>query len=108
MQTRSQTKAYAILGIQSKPITEVNINEGINPAINIDNTTQYSTIHAKIYPELPEFDFDESSAAWRANKSSIGHGSFVYICEYFSIMGKKCTAKVAPTSDIFCRKHTKT
>ena len=27
-------------------------------------------------------NFDEASAAWKANKKSIGGGSYKYICEY--------------------------
>jgi hypothetical protein len=35
-------------------------------------------------------DFDEASAAWRANKKPVGNGTFKYICCGITKMGNKC------------------
>ena len=35
-------------------------------------------------------DFDAASIAWRANKVSIGNGSFKYICGTLTKKGKPC------------------
>lgn len=39
-------------------------------------------------------DFDEASAAWRANKKPIGGGWFAYKCEYIHSNGKQCNKTV--------------
>ena len=92
MKTRSQAKTEAVLGLEPNPLFEPRSH-------NIKQT------YAKIYPEFT-IDFDEASAAWRANKRSIGNGMYKYICEHFSMAGKQCSAAVAPADSAFCRKHT--
>ena len=46
-------------------------------------------------------DFDEASKCWKANKQSIGNGSYKYVCTKTS-----CKNKCQPFSD-FCKKHCK-
>ena len=50
------------------------------------------------------FDFDEASEAWKANKKSIGNGSYKYICLQTTKTGKKCTRKACPECD-HCKIH---
>ena len=50
------------------------------------------------------FDFDEASRAWKANKKSIGNGSYVYVCQKQTIAGKQCNKKCLHGID-FCRIH---
>lgn len=45
------------------------------------------------------FDFDEASAAWRANKKSVGNGMYVYKC-------MECSRKVG-FGENFCKTHLK-
>jgi hypothetical protein len=37
-----------------------------------------------------DIDFDEASAAWRANKRHLGNGMFAYMCAYVHSNGKLC------------------
>lgn len=37
-----------------------------------------------------EFDFDESSKAWRENKRKLANGTYSYICGAMTQTGKKC------------------
>jgi hypothetical protein len=46
-------------------------------------------------------DFDEASAAWKANKKSTGGGCYKYICQY---KNKNCKRNPIPGCD-FCSKH---
>ena len=46
-------------------------------------------------------DFDESSQCWKANKQSIGNGSYKYVCAKTS-----CKNKCQPFGD-YCKKHSK-
>jgi hypothetical protein len=50
------------------------------------------------------FDFDQSSIAWKANKRSIGNGSYVYVCQKQTITGKTCRRKCLSGID-FCSIH---
>jgi hypothetical protein len=49
-------------------------------------------------------DFDEASAAWKANKKSTGSGCYKYICEHKNKNNKKCRKNPIPGCD-FCSKH---
>jgi len=49
-------------------------------------------------------DFDEASAAWKANKKSTGGGCYKYICEHRNKNNKKCRRNPIPSCD-FCSKH---
>lgn len=50
------------------------------------------------------FDFDEASRAWKANKKSIGNGSYVYVCQKKNKNGEFCKRKCL-TGEHFCRCH---
>ncbi len=50
-------------------------------------------------------NFDEASAAWKANKKSIGNGSYKYIC-CVDKNGKKCGIKCL-MGEMYCRTHYK-
>jgi len=56
----------------------------------------------KILQEL-SIDFDESSAAWRSNKKSIGNGMYKYTCN-----NEKPCARFALPFTTFCKYHSKT
>ena len=50
-------------------------------------------IQQPIYEEDPYefvFDFDEASQAWKANKISIGNGSYRYMCANKSEKNRHC------------------
>jgi hypothetical protein len=51
-------------------------------------------------------DFDAASEAWKANKISIGNGSYRYICCKKGKNNKNCLAKCLPGED-YCRVHLK-
>ena len=46
-------------------------------------------------------DFDEASAAWKANKKSTGGGCYKYICQH---KNKNCKRIPIPGCE-FCSKH---
>jgi hypothetical protein len=50
------------------------------------------------------FDFDAASAAWKANKKSIGNGSYKYVCckigKNNDFCNKKCLA-----GENYCKTH---
>jgi hypothetical protein len=46
-------------------------------------------------------DFDEASAAWKANKKSTGSGCYKYICQH---KNKNCKRNPIPGCE-FCSKH---
>ena len=49
-------------------------------------------------------DFDEASAAWKANKTPTGNGCYKYICEHKNKIGRKCRKN--PISGCnFCSQH---
>jgi hypothetical protein len=49
-------------------------------------------------------DFDEASQAWKANKKSIGNGSYKYICLRITKQGKPCKRESCPECD-HCKIH---
>jgi hypothetical protein len=49
-------------------------------------------------------DFDEASEAWRANKKSIGNGSYKYICAKRCKNNKFCAGKCLSGED-YCKTH---
>ena len=51
-------------------------------------------------------DFDEASEAWKANKKSIGNGSYKYVCSKICKNNKKCIQKCLP-GEIYCKTHYK-
>ena len=50
-------------------------------------------------------DFDNASKMWRANKTSIGNGSFKYVCGALRKDGGKCLNKPRDGKD-YCHIHT--
>jgi hypothetical protein len=53
--------------------------------------------------DISDIDFDAAQAAWRANKRSIGGGTFEYVCQYIHSNGKPC--RLAACVFRFCKKH---
>lgn len=51
-------------------------------------------------------DFDAASQAWKANKISIGNGSYKYVCCKRGKNNNMCIAKCLPGED-YCRVHLK-
>lgn len=51
-------------------------------------------------------DFDAASEAWKANKRSIGNGSYRYVCCKKGKNNNTCIAKCLPGED-YCRTHLK-
>ena len=51
-------------------------------------------------------DFDAASEAWKANKRSIGNGSYKYVCCKKGKNNYNCSAKCLPGED-YCRTHLK-
>jgi hypothetical protein len=76
MKTRSQTKKETNTVIRPLQLYEVNI------------------------------DFDEASEAWRANKKSIGNGSYKYLCARISKNNNCCSNKCLHGED-YCKTHLK-
>ncbi len=76
MKTRSQTKSETNTVTETRQLYEVNI------------------------------DFDEASEAWRANKKSIGNGSYKYLCAKRSKNNNCCVNKCIYGED-YCKTHLK-
>ena len=58
-------------------------------------------------PYKVEIDFDEASEAWKANKVSIGNGSYKYLCQQKGIKSHNyCIKKCLPGED-YCAVHYK-
>jgi hypothetical protein len=51
-------------------------------------------------------DFDEASKAWKANKKSIGNGSYRYVCAKIDKNNNHCIAKCLPGEN-YCKTHLK-
>jgi hypothetical protein len=52
-----------------------------------------------------EINFDEASEAWKANKKSMGNGTYKYICLQKTKAGNPCKKEALPSSD-FCKVHS--
>ena len=55
---------------------------------------------------MVEIDFDEASRMWKANKKSIGNGSYKYICSQTTKSGNECKRESLPGCD-YCKQHFK-
>ena len=55
---------------------------------------------------MVEIDFDEASRLWKANKKSIGNGSYKYICSQTTKSGNECKRESLPGSN-YCKQHFK-
>ena len=51
-------------------------------------------------------DFDEASEAWKANKRSIGNGSYRYLCAKKGKNNNYCITNCLP-GEIYCKTHLK-
>ncbi len=51
-------------------------------------------------------DFDSASEAWKANKKSIGNGSYKYICAKRGKNNNCCILRCLPGED-YCKVHLK-
>ena len=51
-------------------------------------------------------DFDAASEAWKANKRSIGNGTYRYVCCKRGKNNNMCISKCLPGED-YCRVHLK-
>lgn len=51
-------------------------------------------------------DFDAASEVWKANKMSIGNGSYKYVCCKRGKNNNICISKCLPGED-YCRVHLK-
>ena len=52
-------------------------------------------------------DFDEASRAWRANKRSMGNGTYKYTCEKMISSGRKCSKDAWKNSGVCCTHKNK-
>ena len=53
-----------------------------------------------------EIDFDGASEAWKANKKSIGNGSYKYVCSKKNKNSNFCSLKCL-SGEIYCKTHLK-
>jgi len=95
MKTRSQNKTDTL------PL-DIIISENVNTRTDIMDIIP-DNIH-NVYDV--NIDFDEASAAWRANKKSSGNGCYKYICCQKTITGKHCNRKCLANID-YCKLHNK-
>lgn len=51
-------------------------------------------------------DFDEASEAWKANKRTIGNGSYKYVCQKRGKNNNMCILRCLPGED-YCKTHMK-
>ena len=69
--------------------------------------TNMDTIEPKDTPLYEvNIDFDEASKAWKANKKSIGNGSYKYICCSITKTGNKCNRQSLDFVH-YCKTHNK-
>ena len=52
------------------------------------------------------FDFDEASEAWMANKRKLDNGTYVYVCQKQTKVGKECKRKCLIGKE-YCKMHNK-
>ena len=52
-------------------------------------------------------DFDEASRAWRANKRSVGNGTYKYTCEKMISSGRMCSKDAWKNSGVCCTHKNK-
>ena len=96
MKTRSQSKLGQTQVSQEKIESKNETKREREREIEKENIVLY----------MVEIDFDEASRMWKANKKSIGNGSYKYICSQKTISGNKCKRESLPGCD-FCKTHLK-
>ena len=68
--------------------------------------TRSQTKYEKLSLYEVKFDFDAASEAWKANKMSIGNGSYRYVCCKRGKNNNICISKCLLGED-YCRVHLK-
>lgn len=53
-----------------------------------------------------DIDFDGASEAWKANKKSIGNGSYKYVCQKVGLKGTNCISRCL-SGEHYCKTHLK-
>jgi hypothetical protein len=66
--------------------------------------SQYKYENSALY--AVNIDFDGASESWKANKKSIGNGSYKYVCTKRGKNNNCCISKCLPGED-YCRNHLK-
>jgi hypothetical protein len=79
--------------------TPLNVDSIMNSVITIMDTLETK---APLYEV--NIDFDEASKAWKANKKSIGNGSYKYVCCGITKTGNKCNRQSLDFVD-YCKTH---
>ena len=82
MQTRSQTNSF------NPPLLDAEVDDK----------------YCKKQKYEVNIDFNEASELWKANKKSIGNGSYTYICLQKTKQGKTCKREALPSCD-YCNMH---
>jgi hypothetical protein len=79
--------------------------EGRTARLPSTDSSQSSPNPVTLVTELEvNIDFDEASAAWRANKKSTRNGCYKYVCEYENKNNIKCRNN--PVFGVnFCSRH---
>jgi len=77
-----------------------------NTPINASDSTIMDTLETKSPLYEVNIDFDEASRAWKANKKSIGNGSYKYVCCGITKTGNKCNRQSLDFLD-YCKIHMK-
>jgi hypothetical protein len=66
--------------------------------------TRSQTTYEKSALYEVNIDFDNASENWKANKRSIGNGSYRYVCAKKGKNNNCCISKCLP-GEIYCRTH---
>jgi len=56
------------------------------------------------YNFVIDIDFDSASEAWKANKKSIGNGSYKYVCSTICKSNNRCN-RTPVMNENFCKTH---
>ncbi len=68
--------------------------------------TRSQTKYEKLAKFEVKIDFDTASEAWKANKKSIGNGSYKYVC-FNRGKNNKCCNKKCLVGENYCSIHFK-
>ena len=94
MNTRSQTKKHTEPSFVQQKSHE-KIKEREKEKENIIHTIELDV----------NIDFDYASGCWKANKKSIGNGSYKYICSQKTKTGNQCKRESLQGCD-YCKIHS--
>lgn len=96
MNTRSQTKKHTEPSfVQQKSHEKIKEREKEKEKENIILTIELDV----------NIDFDYASGCWKANKKSIGNGSYKYICSQKTKTGNQCKRESLQGCD-YCKIHS--